>query len=90
MNVTHRDGLYLVIIIDISVHLGHPLSRRRWMFFGQAHSTTLNGVLFEVYCTFLAYILADYYRRQYPVRGGMPRTFRLIRNYWNQPLGEYG
>lgn len=54
------------------------------------HSMTLNGVLFEVYCTFLAYILADYYRRQYPVRGGMPRTFRLIRNYWNQPLGEYG
>lgn len=54
------------------------------------HSMTLNGVLFELYCTFLAYILADYYRRQYPVRGGMPRTFRLIRNYWNQPLGEYG
>jgi hypothetical protein len=54
------------------------------------HSTTLNGVLFELYCTFLAYILTDYYRRQYPVRGGMPRTFRLIRNYWNQPLGEYG
>jgi hypothetical protein len=54
------------------------------------HSTTLNGVLFELYCTFLAYILADYYRRQYPVRGGMPRTFRVIRNYWNRPLGEYG
>jgi IS4 transposase len=50
------------------------------------HSTTLNGVLFEVYCTFLA----DYYRRQYPVRGGMSRTFRVIRNYWNRPLGEYG
>jgi IS4 transposase len=54
------------------------------------HSTTLNGVLFELHCTFLAYILTDYYRRQYPVRGGMPRTFRVIRNYWNQPLGEYG
>ncbi|UHQ99137.1 IS4 family transposase (plasmid) [Natrinema zhouii] len=54
------------------------------------HNTTLNGVLFELYCTFLAYILADYYRRQYPVRGGMSRTFRVIRNYWNRPLGEYG
>jgi hypothetical protein len=28
--------------------------------------------------------------RRYPVRGGMPRTFRVIRNYWNRPLGEYG
>ena len=54
------------------------------------HSTTLNDVLFELYCTLLAYILADYYQRQYPVRDGMLRTFRLIRNYWNQPLGEYG
>jgi hypothetical protein len=54
------------------------------------HSTTLNGVFFELFCTFLAYILADYYRRQYPVRGGMPRSFRVIRNYWNRPLGEYG
>lgn len=54
------------------------------------HSTTLNGVFFEVYCTLLAYTPTDYYRRQYPVRGGMPRTFRVIRNYWNQPLGEYG
>ena len=54
------------------------------------HSMTLNGVFFELFCTFLAYVLADYYRRQYPVRGGMPRTFRVIRNYWNQPLGEYG
>lgn len=44
----------------------------------------------KLYCTFLAYILADYYRRQYPVHGGMLRTFRVIRNYWNRPLGEYG
>jgi hypothetical protein len=63
---------------------------KQYMNVQRFHSTTLNGVLFELYCTFLAYILADYYRRQYPVRGGMPRTLRVIRNYWNRPLGEYG
>jgi hypothetical protein len=43
MNIAHRDGLYLVIIIDISAHLGHPLSRRRWMFFGQALKSIPNS-----------------------------------------------
>lgn len=54
------------------------------------HSMILNGVFFELHSTFLAYVLTDYYRRQYPVRGILPRTFCVIRNYWNQPLGEYG
>lgn len=36
MNVTHRDGLYIVLIIDISVRIGYLLSHPQRMFFGQA------------------------------------------------------
>lgn len=54
------------------------------------HSRTLNGALVELFCSLLAYILADYYHRRYHVKGGRMDAIKRIRNYWNKSLAEYG
>jgi len=54
------------------------------------HSRTLNGALVELFCSLLAYILAEYYHRRYHVKGGLMDAIKRIRNYWNKSLAEYG
>lgn len=54
------------------------------------HSKTFGGALVELFCALLAYLLADYYHRTYRIRGTLVETIKIIRNYWNEPLAEYG
>jgi hypothetical protein len=54
------------------------------------HSKTLGGALVELFCALIAYLLADYYHRTYRIRGTLVDTIKIIRNYWNEPRGEYG
>jgi hypothetical protein len=53
------------------------------------HSKSLNGVLFELVCTLIAYLLVEWFRHRHPLRGGVPDAIRLIRNTWDQPPPEY-
>lgn len=54
------------------------------------HSETLSGALVELFCALIAYILADYYHRRYRLRGSLTDVIKVIRNYWNLSLTEYG
>ena len=54
------------------------------------HSQSLNGVLFEVFCTLIGYVLVDWFRHRHPLRGGVPEAIRTIRTRWNQSLRTYG
>lgn len=54
------------------------------------HSETLGGALVELFCALIAYLLADYYHRTQRIRGTLVETIKIIRNYWNEPRGEYG
>ena len=46
-------------------------------------------MLTELYLTLLAYILADYLRRQYPCQDGMAAAFKYIRNFWDKLTNAY-
>lgn len=54
------------------------------------HSTTLNGVLFELFCTWIACLLVQWFRHRHPLRGGVRGAIRCIQVTWNRPLPEYG
>jgi hypothetical protein len=54
------------------------------------HSKSLNGALFELFCTLIAYLLVEWFRHRHPIRGGVPDAIRLIRNKWNKSLPAYG
>jgi hypothetical protein len=54
------------------------------------HSQSLNGVLFELFCTLIGYVLVEWFRHCHPLRGGMPGAIRKLRTRWNQPLSSYG
>ncbi|PGF14480.1 IS4 family transposase [Natrinema sp. CBA1119] len=54
------------------------------------HSQSVNGVLFELFCTLIGYILIEWFRHCHPLRGGVPEAIRLIRTHWNQSLPVYG
>ena len=54
------------------------------------HSKSLNGVLVELVCTLIGYVLIDWYRHCHPLRGGVPEAIRKIRTQWNQSLPSCG
>jgi hypothetical protein len=54
------------------------------------HSQSLNGVLFEIFCTLIGYVLAEWFRQRHPLRGSVPEAIRTIRTRWNQSLRSYG
>ncbi|MFC6763532.1 IS4 family transposase [Natrinema soli] len=54
------------------------------------HSQSVNGVLFELFCTLIGYVLIEWFRHCHPLRGGVPEAIRLIRTRWNQSLPVYG
>ena len=54
------------------------------------HSQSLNGVLFELFCTLVGYVLVQWFRQRHPLRGGVPEAIRKIRTRWNQSLPSYG
>lgn len=63
---------------------------KQYMNIEHVHSTTLTGVVFEVFCTLIAYLLAEWFRYRHPARGGVRDALRDIRIDWNRPLTEYG
>jgi len=54
------------------------------------HSQSLNGALFELFCTLIGYVLVQWFRQRHPLRGGVPEAIRKIRTRWNQSLPSYG
>lgn len=54
------------------------------------HSKSLNGVLFEIFCTLIGYVLAGWFRQRHPLRGGVLEAIRTIRTRWNTSLRTYG
>ena len=56
----------------------------------QFHSTTLNGALFELFCTWIAYLLVQWFRHRHPLRGGVRAAIRFLQVNWNRSLPEYG
>jgi hypothetical protein len=54
------------------------------------HSKSLNGVLFELFCTLIGYVLMEWFRHCHPLRGGGPEAIRKRRTPWNQSLPTYG
>jgi len=54
------------------------------------HSQSLNGVLFELFCTLIGYVLMEWFRHCHPLRGGVPEAIRKLRTRWNQSLPSYG
>ena len=54
------------------------------------HSQSVNGVLFELFCTLIGYVLVEWFRHCHPLRGGVPEAIRLIRTRWNQSRRTYG
>jgi hypothetical protein len=54
------------------------------------HSRSLNGVLFEIFCTLIGYLLIEWFHQRHPLRGGVPEVIRTIRTRWNTHLRTYG
>ena len=54
------------------------------------HSQSVNGVLFELFCTLIGYVLVEWFRHCHPLRGGVPAAIRMIRTRWNQSRRAYG
>ncbi|GAD53909.1 hypothetical protein MBEHAL_2669 [Halarchaeum acidiphilum MH1-52-1] len=54
------------------------------------HSKSLNGVLFELFCTLIGYVLVEWFRQRHPLRGGVPEAIRTTRTRWNTSLRTYG
>jgi hypothetical protein len=54
------------------------------------HSKSLNGVLFELFCALIGYVLVMWFRQCYPVKGGMTRAIQQVRTFWNETLDTFG
>jgi len=54
------------------------------------HSKSLNGVLFELFCALICYVLVEWFRQCYPVKGGMARAIQQVRTFWNETLNSFG
>jgi len=54
------------------------------------HSTTLNGVLFELFCSLIGFMLIHWLRDHYPVKDGVADTIQQVRANWNQTLSSFG
>jgi hypothetical protein len=54
------------------------------------HSKSLNGVLFELFCALIGYLLVIWFRQRHPVKGGMARAIQKVRTFWNETLDSFG
>jgi hypothetical protein len=54
------------------------------------HSKSLNGVLFELFCALIGYVLVMWFRQCHPVKGGMARAIQQVRTFWNETLDAFG
>jgi len=54
------------------------------------HSKTLNGVLFELFCALIGYVLVEWFRQRHPVKGGAARAIQKVRTFWNETLDSFG
>ena len=54
------------------------------------HSKSLNGVLFELFCALIGYVLVEWFRQCHPVKGGMARAIQQVRTFWNETLDTFG
>ncbi len=54
------------------------------------HSISLNGVLLELFCALIAYVLVEWFRQCHPVKGGMARAIQQVRTFWNETLESFG
>ena len=54
------------------------------------HSKSLNGVLFELFCALIGYVLVEWFRQCHPVKGGMARAIQQVRTFWNKTLDTFG
>jgi hypothetical protein len=54
------------------------------------HSTTLNGVLFELFCSLTGFVLIHWLRDHYPMKNGVADTIQQVRSNWNQTLSSFG
>ena len=54
------------------------------------HSKSLNGVLFELFCALIGYVLVMWFRQCHPVKGGMARAIQQVRTFWNETLDSFG
>ncbi|CCC39894.1 IS4 family transposase [Haloquadratum walsbyi] len=54
------------------------------------HSKSLNGVLFELFCALIGYMLVVWFRQRHPVRGGVARAIQKVRTFWNETLDSFG
>jgi hypothetical protein len=54
------------------------------------HSKSLNGVLFELFCALIGYVLVEWFRQRHPIKGGVARAIQKIRTHWNKTLDSFG
>jgi IS4 transposase len=54
------------------------------------YSTTLNGVLFELFCSLIGFVLMHWLRQHYPMGGGVADTIQQVRSNWNETLDSFG
>jgi hypothetical protein len=54
------------------------------------HSKSLNGVLFELFCALIGYVLVMWFSQCHPVKGGMARAIQKVRTFWNETLDTFG
>jgi len=54
------------------------------------HSTTLNGVLFELFCALIGFVLIHWLRQHYPLKDGVADTIQQVRSNWNETLASFG
>ena len=54
------------------------------------HSKSLNGVLFELFCALIGYVLVEWFRQCHPLKGGMARAIKQVRTFWNKTLDTFG
>jgi len=54
------------------------------------HSKSLNGVLFELFCALIGYMLVVWFRQRHPVKGGVVRAIQKVRTFWNETLDSFG
>ena len=54
------------------------------------YSTTLNGVLFELFCSLIGLMLIHWLHQHYPMKDSVPETIQNVRSHWNETLSLFG
>lgn len=54
------------------------------------YSTTLNGVLFELFCSLIGLMLGHWLHQHHPMKDGVPETIQNVRSHWNETLSLFG